>query len=144
VADSVTMRTRLPVPKSEAEMVTVLISRLSDLGDVTATAEEFRLHGRSRADICAVVSGDLIAIEVKRRGWRRAIGQAALNRLCVDQSYIALWIGRVPREAVVEAARHGIGVIGISDAALEIVVAADRGTPDSTVRDRLFHALEGI
>jgi len=142
VTDSMTMPTLAPLPKSEAEMVAALVSRLGDLGDVTAAAAEVRLHGRSRADICAIVGGELVAIEVKRFDWRRAIGQAALNRLCVDQSYIALWTGRVPRGAVVEAARHGIGVIGISVAALELVLPAGPATPDSIVRERLLKALE--
>jgi hypothetical protein len=135
--------TLTPLPRTEEEMVAALVAHLTDLGEVTAMAAEVRLHGRSRADVCAVLGNELIAVEVKRTDWRRALGQAALNRLCVDRSYIALWAGHVPQTAVDEASRHGIGVIRISEAALEVVTPAARASPDPIVRDRLLQALEG-
>jgi hypothetical protein len=130
-----------PLPKTEAEMVQALVAHLGKLGDMSAFGVEVRLHGRSRADVCAVIGGDLIAIEVKRTDWRRALGQAALNRFCADRSYIALWSGRVPAAVIEEAARHGIGVLGIGEADLEILGPAPAAKPDPVLRSRLREAL---
>jgi hypothetical protein len=143
VTEALGMAALAPIPKTEAQMVAVLASLLSDLGDVTAIAKEVRLHGRSRADLCAIIDGELVAVEVKRTGWRRALGQAALNRLCVDRSYIALWSTRLPAAAAAEATKYRIGVLGISNSELNVILSAPQAIPDPLTRARLLQTLEG-
>jgi len=86
--------------------------------------------GRRRADLLvALSSGTLIAVELKLGDWQRALGQAALNQLWVDRSYIAIPLTGASIRAATEAARHGIGVIVVDGGAGRILCDA----PESTI-----------
>ena len=79
-------------PFTEAEIVSKVVRLVPlyfGIGSVVAT--EVRSHGTARTDIAVICESELIAIEVKRLDWRRVVGQAFLNRLCADRSYVAVW-----------------------------------------------------
>lgn len=130
-------------PTSESEIVEWLVSDLSAFGESVAWRTEVRSHGRARTDVCVVAEDVLIGIEVKRTDWRRAISQAVLNRFCVDRSYVAFWNERVSDEAVSEAQRWGIGVLGVSRDTVQLREPASLGRPDPTVRARMLDEVAG-
>src|SRR5438046_2938020 len=72
-----------------------------------------RLGTRS-PDVLLRHGDGLLTIELKLDDWARAIGQAALNQLWVELSYIAIPLSSSSEKAVSEAKRHGIGVIAVS------------------------------
>jgi hypothetical protein len=72
-----------------------------------------------------LATGDgLVSIELKMRDWARAIGQAALNQLWVEHSYIAIPTSSVTDKVVSQAGQHGIGVIIVSGRRAEVVCRA--------------------
>lgn len=134
--------TKPPIPSTEAELTSLvcrLIASCFDVDDGPTT--ELTSHGTARADIALVCNGHLLAIEVKRTAWRRAVVQALLNRLCFDRSYIALWATRVTDQVMHEAERWGIGVVAVYPGNLEIAVEAARCDPDPTVRARMLDTI---
>lgn len=125
-------------PATEAELTAfVCLHARACFGLDSIPTTEVRSHGTSRTDVALYVHGELLAIEVKRLDWRRAIYQAYLNRLCFDRSYIALWQTRVNDVVVREAAEWGIGVLAVSERHLEIAIGAQVCDPDPVVRDRV-------
>lgn len=129
----------LPLPTTEAAMVRIIVDGLAGLfGEPTVICEEVRSHGRSRADVCALIDGSLVALEAKRTDWQRALGQAALNKHVVDRSYIALWSGRIPPAATAAAMEYGVGVVAVHPGGLSVVVPAQPTSPDAHVRARII------
>lgn len=132
-----------PMPDTEAAIVAAVVANLDDLGLVRALGEEVPSHGRSRADVAAVVGDDLVLIEAKRTAWQRAIAQAAMNRLCCDRSFIALWSGRATPAVLAEAARLGVGVLTVHEEALEVALEAQPRKPSSGVRRAIIERIQG-
>lgn len=132
-----------PMPATEAAIVGALVANLIDLGAADAVGEEVPTHGRSRADVAVVSDGRLMLIEAKRTAWQRAIAQAAMNQLCCDLSYIALWSGRASTAAVAEAQRLGVGVIEVHDHGLDVILQARRGNPHEALRQATIDRLRG-
>ena len=121
---------RLPTrPLTEAEIVSHLTRQLGKVWPRAKWGLEVPTHGRSRADVCVWSKGELITIEVKRTDWRRAIGQAALNCLVADYSYVALWEGFVSDQVLAEASRFGVGVLSVNCSELAVVLDAPRSQP---------------
>jgi hypothetical protein len=133
---------RHPLPSSEDMMVQTIVSHLGDLlGTPSAMGQEVRSHGRSRADVCALIGDALVTVEAKRSDWQRAVGQAALNRHVADQSYVALWRGRIPAAATEAATQHGVGIIAVGPDSIDLVIPARMATPDVGVRERIISQL---
>jgi hypothetical protein len=133
----------VPMPATEAAIVAALVTNLADLGKVQAIGEEVPTHGRSKADVAALIDDQLILIEAKRTAWQRAIAQAALNRLCCDLAYIALWSGRATDNVLTEARRLGVGVMTVHPHRLDIVMRPSSGTPHREVRQLVIDRLRG-
>jgi hypothetical protein len=130
------------LPDTEAEIVLALLAQITKLGDVSGWAAEVPSHGRSRADVCLVIDNAVWAIEAKRGDWKRALAQASMNRFAADESYVALWEGRIPAAAVTEARRCRVGIIAVSPADVVVVLSSPRGQPDATVRRRILERIE--
>jgi hypothetical protein len=131
------------MPDTEAAIVAAIVANLGDLGTVQAYGEEIPSHGRSRADVAALVGNDLVLIEAKRTAWQRAISQAAMNRLCCDRSYSALWSGRATPAVLAEASRLGVGVLTVHDGALEVALEAEPREPNAAVRGAIIERIRG-
>ena len=130
------------IPATEAEITDLVCQHaVKCFGEIFLCANEFPSHGTSRTDVAVFTNGELLAIEVKRLDWRRAVYQAYLNRLCFDRSYIALWHTRVSSVIAREAEKWGVGVIGVSPASLEIAVPAGICDPDPVVRSRMVERI---
>jgi len=136
-------------PVSEADMVRVLLRRFRATFPVRAYGTEIRSHGRCRTDIC-VIARDFgaqsetyvtLGIEAKLIDSKRALRQAILNKYAVDGSLIAMPAGRLTRDVLSIAEDHGIGVLAIRSDGFEVVVAAMRNNPDSTLRARMVDQL---
>lgn len=132
-----------PMPATEAEIVEAVVSNLGRLGKISAVGLEVPSHGRSRADVAALVGDDLVLIEAKRTAWQRVLAQAALNRLCSDRSYIALWSGRVTDGIKDEAARLGVGILSVNEDILVIELEAMPKLPRSIVRQSIIDRIQG-
>jgi hypothetical protein len=133
--------TRYAIPLTELEIVETLLTHLrNDAGDIV-WAREARSHGRSRADVVLLWDAEVVAIEVKRTDWKRAVLQAVLNRYCADRSFIALWVSRVSDDVLEEASRRGLGVISVAPDSVRVVQEAPIGRPDPRIRSRLLDQL---
>lgn len=132
-----------PMPATEAAIVAAVIANLDVLGPIRGLAEEVPSHGRSRADVAALVEDALVLIEAKRTAWQRAIAQAAMNRLCCDRSFIALWSGRATPAVLSEAKRLGVGVLTVHGGGLELVLDARRREPSPGVRQAIVDRIHG-
>lgn len=102
-----------------------------------ALAAVRREHGRVRSrplirtrlgtrnpDVLLTSGDGLVSIELKMNDWARAVGQAALNRLWVEHSYIAIPTSSVTETVVSHAREHGIGVIIVSGRKAQVVCRA--------------------
>lgn len=89
-----------------------------------------------------MLNADIVAIEVKRTDWRRAVLQAMLNRYCADRSFIALWASQLTDDVIEEARHSGVGVLSISVAALRMLSTAPLSAPDPEIRMRLRAQLD--
>lgn len=139
------------MPRTEAQLVDSLGMLLARKWLVRALGTEVRSHGRCRTDLCALISESrrtpdqlLIGIEAKLTDWARAVGQAALNRYAVDLAYIAMPAGRTPDALLVEAARHGVGVLAVGRRSLDVVLAAALSQPDMTLHARIASQLRPV
>jgi hypothetical protein len=91
---------------------------------------EVRTHGRSRADVIATMStGDVVAIELKVRDWRRALHQAVLNRYCAHKSYIGVWWTAISAACEDACRAHGVGLISVEHDRCALVVEAVDNRP---------------
>jgi hypothetical protein len=66
--------------------------------------------GLRRIDIVGLKGREIIAVELKLRDWRGALGQAWRNRVCSHWSYVALPYVVASHIATEEFKRYGIGV----------------------------------
>lgn len=132
---------------TEAELVVQLVRLLRRRWPVRALGHEVRSHGRCRTDACFLVRTRgaetplLLGIEAKLSNWSRAVTQAALNRYAVDLSYVAVPLERVSQALLDEAARHGVGVLGIGRGQLEVSLPAVLSGPDPILRARVLTQL---
>lgn len=137
------MTTENPIKKkagTEVDLVRQLKESLEQSGYVVS--EEVPSHGRARTDLVLWDGEILIGVEAKLRDWGRVIGQAALNRQCVDQSYLAMWSSAISDMILAEAARFGIGVMSLGDGGAQVVLQPTHGGPIPELRQRLIGALE--
>lgn len=127
---------------TERELVDLLLVALPTFGwKAQATGIEVPSHGRARADIALRVGDEVWAIEAKMSDWRKAIGQAVLNRYCFDRCYIALGMTKVTDHVRAEAAKWGVGVIGLQTGRASVVVEAEIGDPDEGLRGAVMERL---
>jgi hypothetical protein len=131
------------LPSTESDLVRLAVQHLyQTIPPGGKIGREIRSHGTARTDIILVTSGEVTSIEVKRTGWRRAIAQALLNRVCTDRSYVALWHTCVTLPVLDEARWHGLGVLSISEEAVEQILEAEPCMPSQTVRRRIVNLVE--
>ncbi len=92
-------------------MVDVLVSHLRRQ---YAIQREVR-HYEKRIDIAAICSrtDELWAIEAKTEKWMHAVGQAIVNLVAADRSFVAIYSGNIHRVSLDVLARHGIGLISV-------------------------------
>lgn len=129
------------IPRTEREMVELLLAALPGVVRATQWGCEIRSHGRSRVDLCLYAGDELIAVEVKRSDWKRVIAQATLNRYCADRSFVALWVGRVSDQLISEARLRGVGVLIFDSSEVMIVEEAPRARPNLALRERMLVSL---
>lgn len=126
VADELTLGDGYP------DLVATTIDRLDErklqsLDPVVAVNDFVRLiEGMAEAPIDAF--GNLIAVELKLKDWRKALGQACRYRTFASQTYIAIPAERATAEVLNAAAGYGVGVVAVSDVA-EVVLPARSGLP---------------
>lgn len=124
---------------TEAELVGTLRGYLTEPGHIVL--EEVRSHGRARIDLLLWDGECLIGIEAKLRDWNKAIGQAALNRQCVDRSYVAMCSQNVTTTLLAEAARFGLGVMSVDAEGATVALHPDHGDPIPELRHRIFELM---
>lgn len=140
---------RRPGP-SEADLVDAIARLFRRQWPVRALALEVRSHGRCRTDASMLVGGPhgaprlLVGIEAKLADRARAVAQAAMNRYCVDASFVAMPAGRVTDVLLADAARHGVGVLAVSARRLDVALPALTGSPDPALRDRVLTQLDAV
>lgn len=127
---------------SEAVLVRRVLRNLSQLGRVSGWGVELNAHGRSHIDVCALIDGEVLGIEAKLSDWRKAVGQAALNRYAVERSYIALEPARVSPAVNEVAAQYGVGVLSVTSTSLVVHQEAQLFTPDPRLRERVHGRLK--
>ena len=132
---------RLPksVRRPEAELLPVLLRWLAArrwIRDDTTLVGEFPWLGR-RIDLATMTSSDsIVAYELKLRDTRRAIEQAAANRLTFDRSYVVS--ATPPGIALIElAAQSGVGLLVESGTQMKLVLSSPSLRCDPVVRRRL-------
>jgi hypothetical protein len=87
-------------------------------------------------------SGSLSAFELKLNHTRRAIEQAAANRLAFDRSYIV--IGSRPTAANIQMAQEAcIGIIAIAGQDVMLVLGSPKQASVAAVRKRLLRSVIG-
>lgn len=135
-------------PASEAELVGIFVSHAKTyFGTATAPARpavEVRSHGRASIDACLHSDGLLIGFEAKLADWKRAIAQAYLNTYCVDQSYVVMWHDRMTRALVSEAVAYGVGVLAVHPDRIEVMEAAQSGSPRPELRSALVARIRQV
>ncbi|TDK21064.1 hypothetical protein E2F46_15300 [Luteimonas aestuarii] len=104
-------------PKAAAKTVASLAEKqlLSVRGDLLVPS----LNAKS------LLARDIIAIEAKIGGWKRAIIQAQRNKWFASQSYILL-SGTVPAAAKDAAETEGVGILRYGKGRTEVVVRSEK------------------
>jgi hypothetical protein len=134
---------------TEWHLVRTLATRLRSDWRLRRNGLEVASHGRARADICVVMKDEqnrdaLIAIEAKLTDWPRALRQAALNRYVADASFVALPNQFINPSLIRHALELGVGVLGVGDRSLVIVVKALTSNPDANIRSRVIAQLPTV
>ena len=78
-------------------------------------------------DLVGVNDDKIIAIEIKIKDWKKALQQALTCRLCVHETYVAMWhefIHRIPVDLFEE---YGIGLMSV-DGTVNIMNAATKSS----------------
>lgn len=128
------MPSRSPSPPEVVLVNSIITWMEATFGDVDNYSREVPSHGHARADIVILMGDEVIAIEVKRENWKRAIAQAFLNRYCVDRSYVAIWHVHVSAQVLRETRKRGLGLLAIADDGVRIVRPAPKSRPKSILR----------
>lgn len=133
------MKKRLRTFRTEQELVDRLVDWLKAASDGRGhVAREVRSHGSCTADVTVVFDGQLIVIEAKIDKWRDAIGQATLNRVCSDRSYVALPPESIS-EAVMSVAREwSLGVLEVLPSSIRVREQAPSVIPSTVVREKML------
>lgn len=120
-ADTIADRLQQPVE--------ILIQCLNDLVKVEIVIEDGGVYRLS--DCWKDILPEITTIEVKVANWKRAVTQAARNRIFAHRSYIAL-----PRNAAIRVKREspfrllGIGVLGVdNEGHVQVIRPARRHQP---------------
>jgi hypothetical protein len=128
---------------TEKELVERLVAN-APYTPIQSLGLEVRSHGRARADVMLLANGELIAIEAKVKDWKRALGQAVLNKYCADRSYVALLDSRITPAVKTEARLHGIGLIAVGENMCRVVAKAPRNAPLESLRARVLSTLISV
>ena len=133
------MKKRLRTFQKEQELVDCLVAWLRTAsGSRGQVAREVRSHGSCTADVTVVFDGEVIVIEAKIDRWRDAIGQATLNRVCSDRSYVAL-PPEIISEAVMSLAQEWhLGVLEVLPSTVRVRQQAPSVVPSATARNRVL------
>jgi hypothetical protein len=126
-------------PSSEAHLVAALRAYLVGEG-FEAIAEEVRSHGRARTDLIVWDGLTLVGIEAKLRDWGRVVSQAVLNRVCYDQSYLAMWADSISGAMLQEAKAYGIGVLAVDPVGVSVIMLPSEQSPIPALRRRVIEA----
>lgn len=129
------------MPSSEASLVDALTEHIETLWADPEYVLEMRSPGGGRADITVLSKGHVYSVEAKLTNWRRAIGQAVLNRYWSNRCYIALWHTKVGPSVKTEARRHGLGVISVSPSGAKMVVGAQLAQPRAHLKGQVRKAI---
>ncbi|MCH7545404.1 MAG: hypothetical protein IID30_03250 [Planctomycetes bacterium] len=98
---------------------------------------------RKRVDLVWLTArGDLVAVELKVRDWKRVLWQASINQLFADFSYVAVWHRALKFLDLMLLKQRGIGVIVIQENGARTVRRASRSPLLRTVhREAVLEAL---
>ena len=98
---------------------------------------------RKRVDLVGLTArGDLVAVELKVRAWKRVLWQASSNQLFADFSYVAVWHRTLTFLDLILLKQRGIGVIVIRENGARTVRRASRSPLLRTVhREAVLEAL---
>jgi hypothetical protein len=132
---------QLVKPKTEIELVRIIVEHRNIFGPIGVHAIEVRSHGTSRLDIALLADKKLIGIEAKLANWGKAIAQATCNKYCVDESFIGIWEGKYLNDACKTAKRFGIGVLAIGPRGVWIASAPRLQHPDASLRSNVIAQL---
>jgi hypothetical protein len=107
----------------------------------TVVVTEVPWHGR-RVDVATLTTtGRTTAYELKLRNTRRAIEQAAMNKLCFDRSYIVTTVTPNDENRLL-AENLGVGIITVDPSGGHRVMLESHGViDDARIRLRLHGAL---
>jgi hypothetical protein len=116
------------------------LERHGRLRDDTIVSREFPWLGR-RVDLATLTrSGRTTAYELKVRDNRRALQQAAFNKLAFDRSYVVT--ESEPTETNKALAREvGVGFILLRNGSTRVIQQSSTEAPRPTLRRRLVHAI---
>ncbi len=134
------------LPESEAELVDLLTEHANTLWSRPEVRLETASPGGGRADVSILSNGRIYSVEAKLEHWRRAIGQAVLNRYWSDRCYIALWHSKVNEQVTDEARRFGLGVIAVHPSGARKILGAQQCTPHRALKEKvvqLFTSRQG-
>lgn len=126
------------LPATEQDLVRIVVAGMQMVEPDAVIATEIPSHGRARIDVCLVAEDESVwAIEAKLRDWRRAIGQAFLNKSCAHYSYVAIWHELVSETLYAEAGEFGLGILSVDSDSVAIALKAVGSKPNATMLRRV-------
>jgi hypothetical protein len=130
------------MPATEEHLVDLLSRHADLLWSSPVVSREVRSPSGGWADLGVLSRGRVYSVEAKLTHWRRALGQAALNRYWSDRAYIALWHSQVTADVLEEARQLGLGVIAIRPDTARVVAGARQGKPKADLKRRMVRKLQ--
>jgi hypothetical protein len=106
----------------QVKVVKKILDLLSGAGLVVETDGFVKTTSEAKS----FLAKDIIAIEAKVGGWRRAILQAHRNQWFASQSYVLLSTKTISEEAKECAARCGVGILKFDGCGTKIVVRSKK------------------
>jgi hypothetical protein len=111
------------------------------LDENTLLAEEVSLHGRFVDLALLVPAAGSVAFEFKVAATKRALEQAAFNRLSFHESYVVL--GVVPSKKNLGLAQQlGIGVIYVGREGARSLIVGKRSEPGEAINQRVTRRIQ--
>lgn len=123
--------------KTEQDLVNCFVTQLLRSNKLRCEVDGVQLSAefdyiRGRTDLVALsLEGELLAFEAKLTRWRIALHQAYRNTCFSDRSYVVLPLHVALRAAEFEQefAIRKVGLCGISDGTLHVLLNAPRSIP---------------
>lgn len=134
------MRSSFKTERHLLEPLVAWLARSRRVGCRSILVDELFWSGRQVDLVTLSSTNRTTAYELKLNGTKRALEQAAYNRLVFDRAYVVT-VAKPKPESLRVAAQAGVGVILITHHGASVLMESVRSTTDPRLRTKLLRTI---